>query len=260
MGLLSHLFFPWGIILQALAILHFIRRRPDTYWIFVILFLGPLGALIYLLIEAAPDLNFLSRQSARGFSRRKRIRELEALVQVNTAVGNFEELGDLYMDEGRLPQARAAFDKSIAAGDRTQRPGGLRDSAASSNIDPFYKRGACAVLMGDAAAAISDLERVVAQDPAYDFHRAQGLLAQAYALTNQKEKAEALFRQATQTSTMSETYLHFASLLASEGRNTEAREWARKVLEKAPAMPVYLRRRERPWFSQARKFLKHLPA
>ncbi len=246
MGLLSHLFFPWGIILQALAILHFIRRRPDTYWIFVILFLGPLGALIYLCVEAAPDLNFLSRQSARGFSRRKRIRELEALVQVNSAVGNFEELGDLYMDEGRLPQARAAFDKSIAGG--------------STTLDPFYKRGACAVLTGDAAAAIPDLEYVVAKDPTWDFHRAQGLLAHAYALIGQKKNAEALFRQATVTSTMSETYLNFAELLASENRNAEAREWARKILEKAPAMPAYLRRRERPWFRKARKFLKRVPA
>lgn len=246
MGLLSHLFFPWGFILQALAILHFIRRRPDTYWIFVILFLGPLGALIYLLIEAAPDLNFLGQQSARGFSRRKRIRELEALVQVNAAVGNYEELGDLYMDEGYLPQARNAFDKVIAAG--------------STTVDPFYKRGACAVLMGDAAAAIPDLERVVAAEPDYDFHRAQGLLAQAYALTGQKERAEVLFRQATETSTMSETYLNFAELLAAEGRTSEARDWARKVLEKAPAMPAYLRRRERPWFRKARKLLKQLPA
>lgn len=246
MGLLSHLFFPWGLILQALAILHFIRRRPDTYWIFVILFLGPLGALIYLLVEAAPDLTFLGRQSARGFSRRKRIRELESLVQVNTAVGNFEELGDLYMDEGRLPQARAAFDKAINGGSQT--------------IDPFYKRGACAVLMGDAEAAIPDLERVVAKDPSWDFHRAEGLLAHAYALTGQKEKAEALFRQATQTSTMSETYLNFADLLASEGRTPEAREWARKLLDKKHGMPAYLRRRERPWFRKAKKFLSRLPA
>src|ERR1039458_8862656 len=48
MGFLSHLLYPWGIILQGLAIVHFIRRRPDTYWIFIILFLGPLGAIIYL--------------------------------------------------------------------------------------------------------------------------------------------------------------------------------------------------------------------
>jgi hypothetical protein len=246
MGLLSSIFFPWGIILQALAILHFIRRRPDTYWIFVILFLGPLGALIYLLIEAAPDLTFLSQQSARGFSRRKRMRELEALVQVNTAVGNFEELGDLYMDEGHLAQAHDAFDRAIDGG--------------STTLDPFYKRGACAVLMGEAAPAIPDLEHVVAKDPSYDFHRAQGLLAHAYTLSGQKEKAEALFREATVTSTMSETYLNFAELLASEGRTAEARDWARKILEKAPAMPVYLRRRERPWFRKARKFLKRVPA
>jgi len=246
MGMLSSIFFPWGIILQALAILHFIRRRPDTYWIFVILFLGPIGALIYLFVEAAPDLTFLGRQSARGFSRRKRIRELESLVQVNTAVGNFEELGDLYMDEGRLPQACAAFDKAIAGGSQT--------------IDPFYKRGACAVLMGDAEPAIPDLEHVVAKEPDWDFHRAEGLLAHAYALTGQKEKAEALFRLATQTSTMSETYYNFADLLASEGRTPEAREWAGKLLDKKHGMPAYLRRRERPWFRKAKKFLSRLPA
>lgn len=246
MGLLSSIFFPWGIILQAVAVLHFIRRRPDTYWIFIILFLGPLGALIYLLVEAAPDLTFLSQQSARGFSRRKRMRELEALVHVNTAVGNFEELGDLYMDEGRLSQARAAFERAITGG--------------STTLDPFYKRGACAVLIGDAPAAIPDLERVVAKEPAYDFYRAEGLLAHAYALTGQKEKAEALFRAATQTSTMSETYLNFAELLASEGRTAEARDWARKLLDKAHGMPAYLRRRERPWFRKARKFLSRLPA
>ena len=246
MGLLTSLFFPWGILLQGVAIVHFIRRRPDTWWIFVILFLGPLGALIYLFVEAAPDLTFLSQQSARGFSRRKRIRELESLVQVNTAVGNFEELGDLYMDEGRLSQARAAFDRAIQGG--------------STTLDPFYKRGACAVLMGDAPSAIPDLERVVAKDPSWDFHRAEGLLAHAYALTGQKERAETLFRAATETSTMSETYLNYAELLASEGRTAEAREWARKLLAKAQGMPAYLRRRERPWFRKARRFLSRLPA
>ena len=59
---------------------------------------------------------------------------------------------------------------------------------------------------------------------------------------------------------MSETYLNFAELLASEGRNAEARSWARKILDKSPAMPAYLRRRERPWFRKARKFLSRVPA
>ena len=247
MGFLFNFIFTWwGLLLEILALVHFFRRRPDFWWLFAIIFLGPLGAIIYLLIEALPDTRDFGGQSVRGFSRRKRIRELESLVQVNRAVGNIEELGDLYMDEGRLRQARAAFDQAIAAG--------------STTIDPFYRRGVCAVFLGEPQAAIPDLERTVAEDPTWDFHRAAGLLAHAYALTGQKQKAEALFRETTRLSTLSETYLNFADLLASEGRAAEAREWARKVLEKAPAMPGYLRRRERPWFRRARKMLRHLPA
>lgn len=245
MGLLSHFLYPWGLLLQALAIIHFIRRRPDNYWIFVILFLGPLGALIYLCMEALPDIGLLG-QSFKAFSRRKRIGELEALVRQNPASGNYEELGDLYLDEGKFQQARDAFDHAITP--RTDTP------------DPFYRRGACALKLGDAAAAIPDLERVVNQYPDYDFHRAAGLLAHAYALTGQKEKAETLFRQVTTASTSSEIYLNFASLLASEGRNAEAREWAQKVLDKKPMMPGYQRRRERPWFRSATAMLKRLPA
>jgi hypothetical protein len=244
MGLLSHFLFPWGLLLQGFAIVHFIRRRPDTYWFFIILFLGPLGALVYIFVEVLPDLGLL-RQSFKVFPRRKRIRELETMVRDNPSAGNYEELGDLYMDDGRLLLARAAFDKAIAA--------------RADTLDPFYRRGVCAILLGDAAAALPDLERVVGKDPEYDFHRAAGLLAHAYARTGQKEKAEALFRQATILSTLSETYLNFADLLASEGRNAEARDWAQKVLDKRPTMPDYLRRRERPWFRSARAMLKRLP-
>jgi hypothetical protein len=141
--------------------------------------------------------------------------------------------------------ARAAFDKAIAA--------------RADTLDPFYRRGVCAILLGDAAAALPDLKRAVDKDSEYDFHRAAGLLAHGYALTGQKEKAEALFRQTTVLSTLSETYLNFAELLASEGRNAEARQWAQKVLDKKPTMPDYLRRRERPWFRSARAMLKRLP-
>jgi hypothetical protein len=245
MGLLSHFLYPWGLILQGLAIVHFIRRRPDNYWIWVILFLGPFGAVIYLFVEALPDVGLVG-QSFKLFSRRKRIGELEAIVRQNPSSGNYEELGDLYMDDGRFQQARDAFNHAITP--RTDAP------------DPFYRRGVCAIRVGDPQAAIPDLERVVISEPDYDFHLAAGRLAHAYALTGQKEKAEALFRKATAIPTSSETYLNYAELLASEGRNTEAREWAQKVLDKKPAMPSYLRRRERPWFRSATAMLKRIPA
>jgi hypothetical protein len=244
MGFLSYLLYPWGFLLQAIAIVHFIRRRPDTYWIFVILFLGPVGAVIYLLLEAVPDLGLL-RQSFKFFPRRKRIHELEAAVLDNPSAGNYEELADLYMEDGGFARARECYDRAI--------------SSRPDSLDPFYRRAVCAMEMGDFALAVPDLEQVIATDTAYDFHRAEALLAHAYANTGQVEKALLLFREVVKISTLSETYYHYAQALVSQQRNAEAREWAQHILDKRPTMPGYLRRRERPWFRRASALLARLP-
>jgi hypothetical protein len=243
MGSLIFLFFPWGLILQAIAIVHFIRRRPDGYWLWIIIFFGGLGALIYIAAEVIPDAGLL-QQSFKAFPRRRRIHELEAAVHDNPSAGNYEELADLYLEEGNYARARQCYDKAISA--RTDSP------------DPFYRRGIAEIEMGDFTAAVADLERVVSLDSTYDFHRAAALLAHAYANTGHPEKADALFREVTKISTASETYYNYANFLASQQRNAEAREWAQRILDKKPAMPAYQRRRERPWFRRATALLLRL--
>ncbi len=243
--MLSHSFSWWGILLIGMALLHFIRRRPDNYWLYVIFIGGWIGALVYIAAELIPDLGLL-RGSFQAFPRRKRIRELQAAILDNPSAGNYEELAGLYQDEGQFAQARECYDKSISA--RTDSP------------DPFYRRGQCALSLGDFAAAVPDLEYAVAKDRKYDFQRAAALLAHAYANTGQPEKAEALFREVIVTSTLSETYINYAAFLAAQGRTAEAREIAQKVLAKKPTMPGYLKRRERPWFRKAAQILKRLPA
>ncbi|MBO0910872.1 MAG: tetratricopeptide repeat protein [Acidobacteria bacterium] len=245
MGFLYSLLFPWGLILQAIAVVHFIRRRPDTYWLWIILFLGGVGAIVYILVEVLPDAGLL-RQSLKTFPRRQRIRELEATVLDNPAAGNYEELADLYLEEKKFVRARECYDRAI--------------SSRTDSLDPFYRRGIAQIELGDFAAAVPDLEKVVSNDPNYDFHRAAGLLAHAYARTGQGEKADRLFRRTTEISTLSETYLNYASFLAAQGRNGEAREWTERILAKKPTLPGYLRRRERPWFRRAKGLLKQLPA
>ena len=113
--------YPWGVLLQALAIVHFLRRRPETIWMYVILFLGPPGALIYILIEVVPDLGLL-RHVYDAFGRRKRISHLEAVVLENPSAGNYEELGDLYLEEENFARARECYDKAISPRTITPRP------------------------------------------------------------------------------------------------------------------------------------------
>ena len=243
MGFLS-VFFPWGIVLQGLAIVHFIRRRPDNTWLFVIVFLGPPGALIYIAVEVLPDLSLL-RQSFDSYGRKKRIRLLESLVRANPSPGNYEELGELYLDEKKYARARECYDKVMA------RPG--------EYVDARYRRALAEIHLEEFDAARQDLEYVTTRESKYDSHRAMALLAHACARTGDVERADALFARAAESSSLPETYFNYASFLAAQGRADDAREWAQRIVAMRETVPRYLRRRERPWFKKAQALLKRLP-
>jgi hypothetical protein len=238
------LFYPYGIILQALALVHFARRRPEAFWLWIILIGGGVGALVYIVAEVIPDAGLL-RGSFEVFPRRKRIRELEAAILDNPSVGNYEELGDLYLDDGQFAKARESFTRVIS----------LRTDSAH----PFYRRALCAMALNDFQSAVDDLAQVVAIDPKHDYHRAAGLRAHALAELGRHEEAAARFADVTRISTLSETQYNYASLLATMGRTAEAREWGQRVLAKKPTMPAYLRRRERVWFRKAAALVNRLP-
>jgi tetratricopeptide (TPR) repeat protein len=177
------------------------------------------------------------------FPRRKRIKELEGLILDNPSIGNYEELGDLLLDDQQFARARECFDRVIAKTDE---------------IDPHYRRALCALALGDFTAASADLEQVVVRDPKYDYQRAAGLRAHALARLGDRDNADALFVEVLETSTLSETQYNYACFLADTGRAAEAREWAERILRKKATMPDYIRRRERPWFRKAAALLKRI--
>ncbi len=240
---LGHFFYPWGFLLQGLAIVHFIRRRPEGYWFYVIFFLGPPGAAVYILAEVLPDLGLL-RGFFQGFGRRSRVKIVETQIIDNPSPANYEELGELYKDLGQFGNAREAFTHAI--------------DARSASPYMFYSRAQCSLGMNDLAAAIPDLERVVMADRKFDYHRAGGLLADAYARTGQLERADQLFAEVTQISTTPETLYNYASFLKTANRREESREWAQKLLAKKRTLPRYMQRRERLWFRKGKALLKEL--
>jgi hypothetical protein len=87
--------------------------------------------VIYFLAEVVPDFGLL-RESFTRAARRQRLKELEAIVEENSAVGNLEELADQSFDEGQWARARELYDKLL----KVSRP---------PSVDPFYRRGLSAL-------------------------------------------------------------------------------------------------------------------
>jgi len=240
------IFFPilrYGFILQVIAVVHFIRRRPDGFWLWIIILGGGFGALIYIVAEVIPDLGLL-RGTFSFLPRHQRIGELEAAIRDNPSAGNYEELGGLYLDNGDYARARECFDRAI--------------SARTDSRDPFYRRALAEFELKDYAAAVADLERVVSKEANYDFHRAAGLLAYSYWQIGKTEQADALFASVTQVSTSTEIQFYYASFLASQGRAAEAREWVERILAKQRSIPGFQRRRERGWFRRTSALMRQL--
>ena len=240
---LSHLFYPWGFLVQIFAIVHFVRRRPENYWFYVIFFGGWLGGAVYIVAEVLPDLGLL-RGVFQGFGRRSRIQRVETDILDNPSPANYEELGELYKDQGQFQKAREAFTNAIAK--------------RSDSIYTFYSRALCSLGLNDLAGAIPDLERVATADRKFDYYRAAGLLADAYARTGQLERADPLFAEVTQISTTPETLYNYASFLRTANRPDEAREWAQKLQAKKRTLPRFMQRRERPWFRKGKALMKEL--
>src|SRR5882672_1141499 len=209
---LSHLFYPWGFLVQIVALIHFVRRRPEGYWFYIILFGGFIGSSAYLLVEAVPDLGLL-RGVFQGFGRRTRIQKLEMDVVDNPSAGNFEELGEMYLDEKKFGQSREAFNKAVAA--------------RSDSPHTFYSRAKASLGLNDFAAAIPDLEIAVNSDHRLDFYRAAALLANAYAQTADYARAETMFAEPVRLSNTPETLYNYAKFLQLAGRKEEAQQAAR---------------------------------
>ena len=114
MGDILGFYFNWGILLQIGCVIHFVRRRPNTYWLWIILMFGPLGSLAYILVEVIPDAGLL-RGAFQVYPRRQRIRKLQRIIIDNPSSGNLEELADLYLERQAGGSARALRSRDHAA-------------------------------------------------------------------------------------------------------------------------------------------------
>ena len=243
MGGLSFLIYPWGFVVQGIALWHFVKRRPETYWLFIIIFGGVLGAGIYVVVEMIPDLGLL-RGVCQGFGRRSRIQALETEILDNPSAGNLEELAELYFEKQEFAKAREALNRAIAA--------------RSDSPYAFYLRAKSALGMADYSGAIPDLELVVGKDAKFDNYRTSGLLGDAYARTGELEKAAAYFAPTLQYTSTPETLYNYANYLKLAGKKEEAREWVQKLAAKKRTLPRYMQRVERPWFRKGKALEKEL--
>ena len=244
MGFFSHLFYPWGFVIQIAALVHFFwRRRASSVWLWIIFLGGFVGAAAYLIVEVLAEADLLRKAFERG-ARKTRIAGVEAQIVDNPSVANLEELGELYWDEKDYMKAFDAFNRAVAAG--------------SDSTRTFYRRGQCSLELGDAGAALPDLEYAFRTEPKLDLYRGGMFLARAYAATGRHGEAATVFSTVMQHTSTPEMLCSYAGFLAEQNRHHEAREWLSRLEEMKRSAPRFVLRTERAWFNKGKALRKQL--
>jgi hypothetical protein len=196
-----------------------------------------------LIVEVLAEADLL-RTALERRARKTRISGVEAQVIDNPSVANLEELGELYWDARDYAKAREAFNRAVGTGSDSSRT--------------FYRRGLCSLELGDAAAAVPDLEYSFRTEPKLDLYRGGMFLARAYAATGRNAEAAKVFSEAMQHTSTPEMLCSYAAFLAGQNRKEEAREWLNRLEETKRTAPRFVQRTERAWFNKGKALRKQL--
>ena len=234
---------------QVLCIVHVIRRREDYWWIFLILFVPVVGALVYVIVVVWPEWRQRARWRRGGTGRvgagqaQRRVRQLERQLALSDTVENRAALAAAYCEAGQYTRSRQCYEGCMQGlyADDAHLLFGL--AKACFGEGRFERCLEC--------AARVDRREVPEHVNALDLLQARALLA----LGRDREGIEALRAVAPRASGL-EPWWRLAEAQARCGQEAEADQVCRRLLEDAARLGPASRKRDKEWIALARQRLK----
>ncbi len=142
---------------SIIAFVDYFRRRPDWYWLLILIFFNTPGAILYLLVVVLPD-SGMTDAVAMTLADRRRKRELERLTESEPIPGRLAELGELYYREKNFLKAADFLTRAVEQG--------------IDHDEARYYLGRSLEETGDFESAMQHLVKVVRKDPRFKFGEA----------------------------------------------------------------------------------------
>lgn len=224
---------PLGVIILLISIgfaVHAVRTGRPFYWLWLILFLPPIGSVVYFLAEILPELR--SRRPVR-----------QAVAQARNALTAERDYRDLAVEVAEAPTVANRIALAEAMLQRGDSGGALAQYRAARvrphDTDPLLLLGLarCHLARAEPSDALDILEQLLATNPGYQSN--DGHLLYARALEACGRSAEALSEYSTLVPIFpgQEARTHFAATLYAVERGSN-----------------YSRGLEREWYDIAKRY------
>jgi hypothetical protein len=232
-----------SIALQAICVIHCLRRNNQQKWIYVIIFLPLIGCIAYFFTEIFTPGSLGDVQSGLGtlINPTGRIRRLENNLKFSDTFNNRVMLADAYLKIGRVDEAIELYNFSL--------------TGAFTENDYVFRQLISAYFIRERYQEILPLARKISGHPEFPRSRAQIQYACALGYTGNDQAAEQEFKKMKTRYSAFEARYQYGLFLLRTGRNEEARHIFKDMTEEAPHLSPRERRSNRVWIIKAKEEL-----
>jgi len=235
---------------QIACIVHIIRQGRSWLWIWLIIFVPAIGAVVYFIVEVLPDLRAGGR--SRGVSLKlpetsgRAIKRLQEKLEFTNTVENRVELARAYLAANRIEEATETIAPALKGVFKD-------DPVLTLEMAEIHLR---AGRPGEALAALDVLDRMGSRDGR---QRRQILAARSLEALGRIDEAKAKFEESLGQGSGEEARCAFAQMLARQGEVASARRLFEEILQNAKRGGGTYRRFNREWIDRAKSDLAALP-
>lgn len=232
--------------IQVICILHALKTGRSRDWLYLLIFLPLVGAVVYFVREILPGVRNSSSTAniAQIIFPGGRIKELERNLRISDTDANRLNLAAEYANTGNFERA-IELTKSCLVGIYANDAGIMRDLATYYALNEQY------------ADSVTWFRKVLAAR-GNQFNRPEDELAYAKALDGAGEihDAEEEYKKVIRIHHSAEAMYRYGMLLKKQGRTQEANTQFQNAIDQKELNPSYVRRTIAPWISASKKELR----
>jgi len=235
---------------QLLAAVHVIQSRRSFYWLWIIFFLPPIGAVVYFFVEIYPTLrttpigNPITALLDWWYPQREYFR-LKENLELSDTVANRKALAEYHLEHGDYSQGVDLFRGCLR--------GAFKDDAGI-HLD-LARAHFCA---GEAREAKLLLEKLLKLAPNYEPNRRDFLLGRVSEELGQNSDAISFYEKVTMGPTHEEARVRLALLLEKRGDRQKAQTIYTDVVRRMKKAARHYRHEQREWWQTAQARLKEM--
>lgn len=221
-------------------------RRQEWLWVLFIFLFPVLNAILYFFLVYRPQRAAASGAAFElpGAHNRKRIADLQAQIHHLDKPHHHAELGDIYLQQGKLKEAEKSYRAAIE-----------RDA----NDPDFQARlGECLLRQENLTEAAPLLESVVQKNPRHNYGHTLMAYADALAKLGHKELAVTAWKQVLEHQSYAHAHVQLAELYAELGQSELARKEITDFLADEKHAAAFQKKQDRVWAQRAKALQKKL--